>query len=1266
MSLRLVRSRILFVFLFLLLAAAHTFGQSVGGTISGVVIDESGGMVGGATVRIVSADTGQRRVIGTTAEGNYEARELPPGRYTVTIEKSGFGPVSLKDVQLGVGQNARLQTITLKPAELDPQQVVVREEDAQVALVDPTTPTLSTSFGERQIRELPVINRDLNNLALLAPGVFSVRAFSFASTLVPFAANGSRGRDNNFIIDSVDNNEPLFGGAATQFTNSDLFAEYRILTNQYKAEYGRNTGSVVNIVTERGGNRWRGSLFWFGQTDEFNATNSVERVAQLDSSSLFYENQLGATLGGPIKSESSWVFASYQWDRARQDLSGIFPHVATLPTPNGLATLNSTPLINFLANIPSPTVNALLALPSVQNVANLLSSPCGQGGTNLPPTNPCTISRTFAPLTAPGVPVRSPGPDGMLFTADDVIVPVEFGTFLIPHASVFDIRDHQGSVRWDQRLSNRDNFYTRYLFDDLRTPVTGGSFPQEIAYSDLGLLPDYRTEFRQRTQNLGLFWTRAGARTLHELRGSYTRISSTTGALGVTQAQREDLPALTVGDPNQSFSFSQPLADGTAPGGTPQGTASLLAAFSSAGKNFTLGRDTRPRLLNTNIFQVQDNVSMSRDRHSIKFGVNLVRTQTNVREIPSDLGQFFYDTFNQFALDLPRFGFVRFPNYLGTGGDVLPLREFGHFYFFQDDFRATPNLVFSIGLRYENYGQVINSIKERNPFFGEKVGTDYNNLAPRLGFAWSPGKNTVVRGGYGVFYNSTPFVIPLLMWQSGPISPIVSLFGPFNEFPTKPWDITDLQLTFPFNDCTVSFANVPGSVAFNPVNCTAQDTVTRDLRQPYVQNYSLSVQQQMGRDWLFEVSYVGSKGTKLYQRLERNPQQGWDILAGVPVGNGISTVGCVQILLRLDPQCRLPRLQPGRGSITEVINGASSTYNAAQFTVTKRLNRPHGLAMTAAYTWSHMIDNASEIFGPNIRTLDLSAATAVSFVEAVTPFPQNPNDATRGERGDSAFDRRHRVAVSFLWALPSPGTGFSRFAFGNWQINGFATYQSGQPFSVLNGLRCGDVLGDGQPTNDRPDIGNPNGTTASVALLNNRLCLDPRDGVANPAIAALISANRVNPMVTADYITPGGTAVDPASVRYVQVGLGRIGSAGRNILTGPNLINMDVSVFKNFPFGSEDRQKNIQLRLEAYNVFNRANPGNPVGNVFTTNAQPVPAIAFTASTPSPARVTGTIPENSIDAFDASANNNAGQSLFLSQQFMNTSARRLQFAIKYIF
>ncbi len=1209
-----------------LLAPPPVHTQGIGGSIVGTVRDQSGGVVPAVLVQITNSDTNQKRSVSSDGQGRFQARELPPGTYTVRAELSGFNTVEIKGFRIGVGQNAR-QDITLQVAEVGAEIRVEAESD--VALTESTTPTLSTSFSDKQIRELPILSRDLNNLGLLAPGVFSARSFSFASTLVPFAANGSRGRDNNFIIDSVDNNEPLFGGAATQFTNTDIFAEYRILTNQYKAEYGRNSGSVVNIVTERGGNRLRGSAFWFGQHDAFNATTEAERQARLRGPTRFYENVGGATVGGPIKREKTWFFASYQWDRARHDLTPIYPIISTGPTTAGLASI---------AGFNTPTVAALLGVPTVTDVPGT-TSPCGGPTSGLPADNPCTLGTVFASVI--------PAP----------FAPVEFGTFLVPRAGVFDVRDHQASIRIDHRLTDRDDIYFRYLFDDLATPRTvGANAISEVAFFDQGLFPEWRAIFKQRTQSMGGFWTRAWATALQEVRVSWTRIASQTGAFGISESDRETLPSAIVLD---NFASGINLAGG----GTFQGTSNFLAAFPAAGSRFTVGRDTRPSMITSNIFSGQYNLSISRGVHSIKLGANFVRTQSDIRSTPADLGQYVYRDFDDFVNNIPFFGYRRLPNFGGTGGQELPLREFGQAYFLQDDWRVHGKLILSLGLRYEYFGQAINKVGTLNTGFGSEVEPDRNNFAPRIGFAWSPDGKTTIRGGYGFYFNPTVFNIALLTWQSGPISPFISgcnLNHPaffLSGFCLVNPSFTNVFPELPFNAADITAPGVvPFIQAFSP-----QDTISRNLVQPYLQNYSLTVQRQMWKDTLLEISYVGSKGTKLFQRADLNPQQGW-IIDPLTAGG----VTCVVVATCVSANVLFTsRLDPFRESISSVTNGGRSIYHALQVTGTQRLSRMRnwgGLAMTTAYTWSHMIDNASEIFGPGVSLVNPLAGTAGQTIEAVTPFAQDPNDTVRGERGNSSFDRRHRLAISYLWTLPNPSGQTVKWVLGNWQLNGFITGQSGQPFSPINsGLNsfCVDANGDGVLINDRPLAGNPNAPAGSVALLNNTLCLDPFS--TDPRIRA-VANNPLNAIVAGAgaYITPDLQSTDPSLARFIQAANNQTGNVGRNILRGPNVFNVDLAAFKHFLWG--DRY-NLQFRVEVFNVMNRRNPGQPSGNVFTTDAQPIPATAFGTVSPSvtPARAVGVIPENFIDATDSVT----GDALFLSQRFMNTSSRKFQFAIKFL-
>ena len=251
--------------------------QTISGIIAGTVRDPQGAALATVSISISNPATGRLYQASTDANGYYRVPEVPPGLYVVEAELGGYQTERHTDVRVSVNR------VTVEDFSLQiPPQTEVTEVGSTAPVTDPTGPTLGATFPERQLSELPILTRDVNNLGLLAPGVSSVRSFSFASTLVPFATNGSRGRDNNFIIDSVDNNEPLYGGAATQFTNTDIFSEYTILTHQMKAEFGRNSGATVNFITKSGSNLTHGSLFWFFQSDELNARTSVEKNAFLD------------------------------------------------------------------------------------------------------------------------------------------------------------------------------------------------------------------------------------------------------------------------------------------------------------------------------------------------------------------------------------------------------------------------------------------------------------------------------------------------------------------------------------------------------------------------------------------------------------------------------------------------------------------------------------------------------------------------------------------------------------------------------------------------------------------------------------------------------------------------------------------------------------------------------------------------------------------------------------------------------------------------
>jgi hypothetical protein len=590
------------------------------------------------------------------------------------------------------------------------------------------------------------------------------------------------------------------------------------------------------------------------------------------------------------------------------------------------------------------------------------------------------------------------------------------------------------------------------------------------------------------------------------------------------------------------------------------------------------------------------------------------------------------------------------------------LRETDEAFFFQDDFHVLPNLNLTAGLRYERFGQPINGILKLNPAAGNILPTGDRNLGPRVGIAWSPGsdRKMVLRGGYALMYDQMPLNIPLLMWQSAPISPSVATITPSGaalealtgaELPAT-GDYPNSPLTWQ----AVNAVHVAGCSSFTSritagsvplVNCSTQNTVAPNLAAPYVQTWSAGIQRELSRSIMVEVNYVGTKGTKLYQRQDQNPYTGWNTTC---LAAGFSS------------NCLNQRVNPNRGDITAVTNAGSSIYHSLQASVNTRTVHLQGSALTftASYTYSHLIDTDSEIFGPGVRVLQgdiLHSLTlspeGLSTIEAITPFPQSSSDLG-AERGNSSYDRRHRLVFSEIWGLPSPNSSRAAKAIlGGWNVKGIGTVQSGQPFSALNGVPtgpCADANGDGALTNDRPNIGNPAAPLSSIAILDDVTCRS-----ANPPLQVQYSGHSSN----TGYIDRSGNPISPANAHFVQVPLGtnQGGNAGRNILAGPGIVDFDFALFKQFHWGDA---KTLEFRWEVYDVFNHPNPGYLLGNVFSSNAQPTPGFAFSPHA-SAAGVTGGIPENAIDA---TTTNDAYD--FLSQSNINTGNRTMQFGVHFSF
>jgi hypothetical protein len=862
-------------------------------------------------------------------------------------------------------------------------------------------------------------------------------------------------------------------------------------------------------------------------------------------------------------------------------------------------------------------------------------------------TNPCFFTGGTGTLgtTAGYTGVASPGG-------------YQFGSFDVPQGNLFDVYDHQASGRVDRRLSVSNDFYARYLVDDLNTPQAILAPTGDVAYSNLGALPDSRSILRQRSQSAMIDERYARSTSLNEVRFSFSRIAQGLGPYDLPSTLRS-LPSATVLDQFGGFSDFQ-------------------GNFPAAGSVFTLGQDTSTSVTRSNVYEAQENYSLTHNRHSLKLGADVVRTQSNILNVPSDLGHYFFGLqnggFSQF-INEPSAGQTNavavlqtLPDVLtnsagvivGQGQNELPLRETDVAIFVQDDFHLRPNLDLSAGLRYERFGQPIDGIVKMNPLGGPMVPTSAGDFGPRVGLAWALKGNTVIRAGYALMYNQMPLNIPLLMWQSAPVSPTVASITPSGEATVG---LTGLTLpvtgTYPHSPLTwqaVSLIKVagcsgysstgyelimtPGSVPLS--QCSIQNTVVPNLVVPYIQNWTAGVQRELSRNMVLDVTYAGSRGTDLYQRQDSNPLGGWNASCLASSGGSIT--------------CFNPRGNNAHGDITTITNSGLSTYNALQATLSTRTLQMRGhstLNFTVSYTYSHMIDTDSEIFGQGVRVFNGSFFTAIlaqrlANIEAITPFPQCASCSLSAERGNSAYDRRHRFVFSEIWGLPTPtSSAAAKHILGGWNINGIGTVQSGQPFSPLNAVlndACADANGDGIISNDRPDIGNLSQPLSSVALLKN--CSSPSAGY-----NLYVYGSSPPTSVTRSQAY--------SEAHFVQVPLGTSpgGSAGRNILTGPAIIDFDFALFKQFRWGET---KALEFRWEVYNALNHPNPAYLVGNVFAAGAQPTPGFAFSPYS-SAAGLTGVIPENAIDA---TTTGNAHD--FLSKGNMNTGNRTMQFGVHFTF
>lgn len=1129
----------------LFVSSATVFAQVTKGTLRGTVTDPNGGVVGGATVTAQNQNTGSTTQATSSAEGIYVLPELAPGQYTVTVETTaGFSKKAVKDVTVSLGQSTDLPVAL---AVGSPNEVVTVTSTGE-ELIYRDQSQISTTIETRKIEDLPsnAAGSGLDTLALLAPGVIANNSGGVNTNGSGLSVNGNRARSNNFQIDGADNNDLSVSGPALFIDNQDSIQEIQVVTNNFSAQYGRNQGAIVNYVTKAGTNRFHGTAFEFHRDRRnLDSLDNIEKRGGQDKPNRNVFNVFGGTVGGPI-------YLPRFGEGGKSLIDGtdrFFFFVSYQGIRNPATTIIRSSSFAF---VPSEFQHLLTSFPGNGAIQALTT----QSVFALPGTQPRTdTANPFATVTLGGQNFQVAQPQ---FT---VAIPFTETTY---------------STRFDLKLTKKDTVTVRY------------EYQKSASVNGLAQTNGFTGDIPAGSKNFGGIWTRTISNSMvSEARAFYQRIGVEFGG-GCNASSAGCIPGpLLIGSAITNIAL--PVVSGR----------TLLGVGPAT--NLPQGRIGK-------VYQLADNLSWSRGRHSFIFGAEYKHLFEVSPFLPNFNGAFGFNSAARLTANAPStIG-------LTVGDPTLAFTENDQYYFVQDDFKFRPNLTLNLGLRYEYTGQPINILnkisttRESNSataFYDPSlplsirtvptVKADKNNFAPRVGFAYSPhfwkkylGEDaTVIRGGFSIAYEPAFYNILGNVQGAAPFSAALNLSGnvllPATNSPFP------LPGGIPTGDVIRNAAATSGVLPLGKLNplFLTQTQVSSDFHAPYSEQWSLGAQHQFGKNHVAEVRYVGTHGVGLFQNINGNFFTG-PLVNGITnwFGTGINLPSFANLLpagtaaqVCTDNLATFPNegicngRQFRQAGITVRANSAFSSYNALQSRYTGRFLH-NSLSVNASYTRSKTIDNASEIFGFDIAS----------------PNQQNPFCNGKCERSLSQIDRPNAFSLNFIYDVPfkKEQHGVVGHLLGGWQVNGVYVLTSGEPFTpgqFFNGSVYG--LGNTYLTSgDRPFIGNANVDPKLVGISQIDAFVIFDAPLTNPN--GFYSFNQIN--ATGDFVS-----VTPNQVHFIAnlPGAAKVfgtpfGDSTRNSLRGPRLNQLNASLFKNIKVREN---LTVQLRGEAYNVLNHPNPG---------------------------------------------------------------------------
>jgi hypothetical protein len=1082
-------SEILLGVIVLLLSASVARAQ-VSAAIVGNVEDATGAAVKDAKITVTSLETGALRTVTTDDSGTFRVLSLPLGPQEVKVERNGFKSAVRTGITLEVGQEA-VVNFRLELGEFV-QEVSVSEE---APVVNVTTASVSGTVNERQIKDLPLNGRSFDSLITLNPGTINYSALKSVNTSTSngntFSVSGRRTGENLFLLNGVEymGSSQLAvtpGGASGYLLGIDAVREFNVLTDTYSAEYGKRAGAQVSVVTQSGTNSLHGSVFEFVRNNVFDAPGPFDH----DIVPPLKRNQFGAALGGPIEKDRLFLFGNYEGFRESLGVSSVSV------VPDNLARTGMLPsacsgVYSTVTKLNSAVLPYMTFWPNA-NGSELM----------VPSTGTCANQPALVPTG----------------TAQAFYNPNEH------------LQEDFGNARADYIVGNRDTFSAIYTIDSgnslipLADPIFSSYTPLRMQVASL--------------QEVHIF----SPALLNTATFGYSRASFSLASVA---------PPVGTGIGMISPSAAE-FVTGAGPGGIVVGggaTTTANGTITSAGPNNAAGV-----VNHRNLFTYQDTLQASKGIHQISAGVWFQRLQDNEDTASRQAGQVTFATLTAFlqgSVTTNQFQVVPLHTELGW-------RSLFGAWFIQDSIRMRHNLTVELGVRHEfttgwneadgrasNYvtsqGVLVTSPVTGNSIFSQNNATRL--FSPRVGLAWDPFSNgkTAIRAGYGMYYSlidALAFLMNSVTPYNGSITcPSVGSICPSTA------GSASLFSFIPFQHATSDPA--PCGTGVTPCATYSPQGIQPDAKTPAVQEWNLSIEQQINRDTSLRIAYVGSFATHEFLNIDPNsiPAQicasaGGCTAGGTP-GTTTSTVaqGAEYIPVQSRPN---PNLSGGFFWMTE----GNSSYNALQVDATHRLSK--GLQIRGNYTWSKNLDINSGLTG----------AQAGNQAQMVL----DRNDLRR-DWGRSALSPANQGSFSATYALPfgsgrrwmGSSAGVEGKLVSGWQINGIGTFLSGFPFTPLVGS---NRSGDGDTRNpDRVSI-NPSPVSPCPVTPNQWL---------NPCLYSL-----------------------PAAGTY--------GNIGRGTLTGPGLADVDFSLFKNT---AVSENANLQFRAEFFNLFNRSNFGPLNTTVFS-------------------------------------------------------------------